>query len=409
MKNILKKFLIILISSSIILSFSVNSNAVNDEDTNSYEGVEIDDSKVDSYQDGTNDDIEGISLNDEEMGFSIDELSDDEESNENENEEGVKRENFYAFKDEDITVDDEIYGDVYIITDKKVTINSYIEGNVFVIASELELSDGAELNSSIYCCANKINIHGDINGSVYSLVTDEFNSYEDSGMYRDVFLSAPNINLDGYIARDVYVEGENINLQDTSTINGNFNYSSTHTITIPENIVQKEINFSPINETTKSNLDIVYSIITYIIFTLIVFLVLKWLNSSLVNAKKFNYLYGILGAVLMPIAIIILLLLGITANIALLLLALYIPFILIAPARVLIKFAQLILSKISKDEAQQSTSKTCLFITALCIVYKLLQLIPFAGTLLFFILEIIGFGIIINTLVAGRKKINNNI
>lgn len=381
MKNILKKFLIVFISLAIIFNISLVSNAVDEDST---------------------------TVNDEEQTNESDEMNSSDETQ--------KQKNFYYLGSDDVNITNKIRGDVYILTSGKVTIDSTVEGNVFILANEVELIENSEIDYSLYCISDNLTIDGTIASNTYA-ISQKFYLTEKGNLFRDLFLMADNIDISGDIDRDTNVSFTNIVLSENAYINGDFNYSSEKEMTIPENVIMGQVNYTnitPSSDKDSNNISSTFfSILSYIMFVIVIFIILKWLNSKLINNSDklipniWKYiLFSILGLVITPIASIILLMLGLTINLAFLLLALYLIVILLASSVLIINLSNLIAQKIGTE---QNTIKNVLCIVILCITYKLLQLIPFIGELVTFAFVIIGLGIILKTTISSNKSETNNI
>ena len=402
MKNIFKKFLIIFISLSLIFNITLVSNAV-DEDVEALNNEEqVDESlKIDSSENNVSPDG--------------DEKKDETDSLENNIKDAKIQKNYYYLGSDDLNITDDIYGDVYIITSGKVTISSKVEGNVFILASEVNLSENSEIDFSLYCISDNLTINGIIINNTYA-IAQKFYLTENANLFKDLFLMADNIDISGSIDRDVNISGSNIVLSEYAYINGDFNYSSENEITIPEHVIAGQVNYSKITPSSNENsnniiLGKIFNILSYIVFVIIIFIILKWLNNKLINNSDklilniWKYvLYGILGLLITPFAIIILLLLGLTAKLALLLLALYFIVILLAPSVLIINLSNFLVQKFGKDP---NTMKNVLCIALLCVVYKLLQFI--ISSIIIFAFIVVGFGIILKAIMSSKNSETNNI
>ena len=112
------------------------------------------------------------------------------------------------------------------------------------------------------------------------------------------------------------------------------------------------------------------------------------------NMPKY-LLYGLLALIITPIASIVLLTLGFTANIALLLIAVYIMLMLISSSIAIIIISELCSDKLKEKFKVNDTLRTIISIIVLCIAYKLLQLVSIIGFIITFALVLIGLGLLI--------------
>lgn len=151
--------------------------------------------------------------------------------------------------------------------------------------------------SSLFTCANEV----EISGLIYDLYAFSQNVNLKGYVSRDIKVSASNFNISGMVGRNAFVSAKNIsfgttNEEGTTTSNGviygDFNYSSTEEISIPENSVSGETHFTKI--TTNSNNENIQSYIldlgTFVCAVAIIWLLLLWL------APKFQDKAGELSA-----------------------------------------------------------------------------------------------------------------
>lgn len=401
MKNTLKKFLIIFISSLVILNISFSCYAVN-------ETVQVEENMVDSYFDGTNNEIEGISID---GGAIID--------NSNTVEDEIHDDNFYdnknqfTFSSKDVNISEGLLGDIFIISSGTVTIGSYISGNVFVCAKNVEVTNNANIGASLFCASDTLSINGNINGSVYA-VSQNFNLKENSYIICDLFVASDTPNLGGYIGRNAHISCSNIEFLENTNINGNLNYSSNNEINIPEKVVKGKVNYTKYEdeENTTSISQYIYSFISFIVVAIILYVIFRLLKARFISESKENFvnnlpkyiLFGILGLIIPPIAFVILLMLNVTISLAFILLALYIIFMMISSSVAIIAFSQLIVEKLKNKIKLNDTAKLIITIIILSIIYKLLQLIPTLGFIITLIIVVIGLGIFIKNILPVKNN-----
>ena len=421
MKNILKKFLIILIAFSIILNFGLISNAANelteeeldssiDEEEESYSDEEILMDDLDSYSTEENEEIEGINLDDEDdTSFPV-----DEETEENSEQETSQNSNYFSVSSQDVEINSDILGDVYVCTSGKLTIDAFIYGNVFVCASEVEITNNSNIESSLFCASDKITINGTIDGNTYAFCKD-FALTEDAEISLDLILSANKANIEGYIYRDAFISGEEITISDSSSIDGNLDYSSPKEINVPEDVVTGEVkynNSAPIKPSIQNQIvDLIYGIISFIIFVVILYLIFKWLHAKFTeenedfvkNLPKY-ILTGILALIILPIIGFILLMLGITVTLSILIFAVYIIGLMIASTVTIIALSMYCINKFGENIKINNTFKTLIFVILISIIYKILQLLPYVGGIITFVTLLVGYGIIVKSLIPSKQQ-----
>lgn len=378
MKNISKKFLIIFITFSIMISINLISKATNE--------LMRDSSDLDAISNEAQDIYEDYEENSTNSG---------------------REKNYFSISSNDVTVSKDVVGDVFICTSGTATIDASISGNVFICATNIKISKDAEIYSSLFGASENLNILGSIGGNVYS-ASKNFTLAETAYVDLDLFLTAQNSDIKGSIYGDAYISGEKIAISENAYIEGNLNYSSEKEINIPEDVVDGKINFSKSSyeqDNSKNTInEWIYSAFSYIIFVVVLFIICKWINCKFVNAHT-NFisnlpkylLYGLLGLIVIPIICVILLVLQITASLSFILLAIYCIFMLIASASIVIVLSNLCAEKLKDKLKMNDTLRAIICIIVFCIVYKLLQLIPTIGFILTLAFAIVGFGLLMKS------------
>ena len=405
MKNILRKILIIFIL--LISSISVLSLADN----------EVDNSESVNY----NDEIMPIS-DDANDASNVDASEDTTEVDETEDEydyqtkDSTSKNYFYAGT-EDVNITTPVEGDVFVVTSGNVTIDTDISGNAFICANTVTIGEYSLIEASLFNASNSLILSGDVGINVYNISR---NFTLSGNVDYDVFSSSAKSNLDGCISGNVNISSENITISDESSIEGDLNYSSKKQVDIPENTVEGKVNFSSINTDTEVSTitkisDFLTSVLSLAVLAIVLFVIGKWLNCKFINTypdfvKNLpkSLLYGFLALIIIPIASLILLICGVTINLAFILTALYLVLLLIASSIVIVILSKLVAEKLNvKFEKANNTLLTILSIIVLSIVYKLIQLIPVLGSITIFAFLIIGIGILINNIIPNKEVKNS--
>ena len=405
MKNILRKILIIFIL--LISSISVLSLADN----------EVDNSESVNY----NDEIMPIS-DDANDASNVDASEDTTEVDETEDEydyptkDSTSKNYFYAGT-EDVNITTPVKGDVFVVTSGNVTIDTDISGNAFICANTVTIGEYSLIEASLFNASNSLILSGDVGINVYNISR---NFTLSGNVDCDVFSSSAKSNLDGCISGNVNISSENITISDESSIEGDLNYSSKKQVDIPENTVEGKVNFSSINTDTEVSTitkisDFLASVLSLAVLAIVLLVIGKWLNCKFINTypdfvKNLpkSLLYGFLALIIIPIASLILLICGVTINLAFILTALYLVLLLIASSVVIIVLSKLVAEKLNvKFEKANNTLLTILSIIVLSIVYKLIQLIPVLGSITIFAFLIIGIGILINNIIPNKEVKNS--
>ena len=405
MKNILRKILIIFIL--LISSISVLSLADNEVDNS--ESVNYTD-EVMPISDDAND---ASNVDASEDTTEVDETEDEYDY---QTKDSTSKNYFYAGT-EDVNITTPVEGDVFVVTSGNVTIDTDISGNAFICANTVTIGEYSLIEASLFNASNSLILSGDVGINVYNISR---NFTLSGNVDCDVFSSSAKSNLDGCISGNVNISSENITISDESSIEGDLNYSSKKQVDIPENTVEGKVNFSSINTDTEVSTitkisDFLTSVLSLAVLAIVLFVIGKWLNCKFIstypdlvkNLPK-SLLYGFLALIVIPIASLILLICGVTMNLAFILTALYLVLLLIASSVVIIVLSKLVAEKLNdKFEKANNTLLTILSIIVLSIIYKLIQLIPVLGSITIFAFLIIGIGILINNIIPNKEVKNS--
>lgn len=401
MKNILRKILIIFIL--LVSSISVLSLADN----------EVDNSESVNYND------EVIPISDDADDTSNVDASEDttEEDETDYNTQDSTSKNYFYAGTEDVKITTPVEGDVFVVTSGNVTIDTDISGNAFICANTVTIGEYSLIEASLFNASNSLILSGDVGINVYNISR---NFTLSGNVDSDVFSSSAKSNLDGCISGNANISSENITISDELSIEGDLNYSSKKQVAIPENTVKGKVNFSSINTDTEVSTitkmnDFLTSVLSLAVLAIVLFVIGKWLNCKFINTypdfvKNLpkSLLYGFLALIVIPIISLILLICGVTINLAFILTALYLVLLLVASSIVIVILSKLVAEKLNvKFEKANNTLLTILSIIVLSIVYKLIQLIPVLGSITIFAFLIIGIGILINNIIPNKEVKNS--
>lgn len=331
----------------------------------------------------------------------------------------IKKNDVYLMADE-VTIDYVVDGNLFVIA-KTVNINSQIGGDAFIMASQINVGEQGYIFSNLFALAQELNVSGVVYDLYSCSQTTNINGY----VYRDIKVTSSTVNINGTVGRNAYVSAENINFPQNAgseeemlsnskaMIYGDLNYSSQNEITIPDGSVTGSVNFSKINVSDEKNIgDIIKGYIwnfgTFVATVAIIWLLILWLapkflskSDYLVSKKIWPSLgFGALSSFIIIIAAIILLLVGITAKIALLSIGLLVLLLSIGVPIFTISLNQFICKKLKIEK----NIITFGILIATSLVIWLTTLIPFAGGIISLIIKLIGLGIIVNYVLTNRKE-----
>ena len=330
----------------------------------------------------------------------------------------MKKSDVYLTGD-DVKVDYIVDGNLFILANT-VTISSQIGGDAFICAKTINVEKEGYIYSNLFAAANEVNI----SGVVYDLYTTANTLNINGYVYRDIRTSSDTLNFSGVIGRNAYVYSKNIEISSNSdgqssvtnkaTIYGDLNYSSSSEASIPEGTVTGSVNYSPITTSTKSKSisSYILALGRFIVTVLVIWLLYLWLapkfleNTGALLSKKLLPVIGsgILTPIIFVIAFVLLLILGLTSNIAIIGTMLFAVLLMISNSTFVIAINNLVCKKF--NISKNTTTFGVLIITSA--VIWLLELIPVVGSILNFVIMIIGLGILVTAIIPDKEKSNKN-
>lgn len=323
-----------------------------------------------------------------------------------------KKGDVYLAGDE-VTIDYVVDGNLFVFANK-VTINSQIGGDAFIFAKSVTISEQGYIFSNLFTFAQDVTI----SGVVYDLYTAAQKVDITGYIYRDIRVGTNTLNINGVVGRNAFVEANNINFAQSNNeeagitsqgiINGDFNYTTSQEISIPEGSVSGNVNYTKAEESnTVSIQSYIMSLGRFLATVVILWLLCLWLapkflhNTNNLIPKKLLPIvaYGILTPIAIIIAFVILLLLGITVNIALLALGLLFLILAISSSIFVISINNLVCSKL---KIEKSIGKFGMLIVSSAILW-LINLIPYVGSLVAFVASIIGLGTVMISIIPHKE------
>ena len=342
-----------------------------------------------------------------------------EESTENEVESDKLQEDSYKKSDvyltgDNITIDYIVDGNLFVVADT-VTINSQIGGDAFICAKNVIVDKDGYVFSNLFTTAESVEIKGVVY-DVFALAKD----FTISGgfVYRDLKAACGNLTVNGSVGRNAFVTCSSINFNTDQNSNGliygDLNYSSDSEVSVPEECVKGNVNYtksesSSDQKTTASIItDYIVGLGKFLAFVLIIWLICLALAPKFL-ANTNNYVgkktlgifgYGLLSLIVVPIACIILILLRLTSGFSLFLIALYVLAIVVSKSLFTITANNYVCSKMKINKNLGIFGM--LIVTG--IITFVLTKIPFVGSIISFIISILGLGILVVSILP--KKIN---
>lgn len=321
----------------------------------------------------------------------------------------------YEF-DDDVVIDSIIDGNAFACGNN-VTVTGEIGGDVFAFGNTVTVEKDAYVHGSIFVFANQFVMKGicyDIYGGAQSITLSE-----NAIVARDVRIAAEKIHINGQVKRDAYLStNELVFPENASTlISGNLSYSSTSEFVIDKNVVGGEIKFTQeVSEeaTVQEKItDFIIETISALLYAFVIVLLTIWLAPNFKN-KVGNTLQkkaplslgiGLLTLIIIIFGALILLFLtrGLGVSISIAAVTIFILALTISQTVFSMGCAKLIAEKSKKDNIPMFIGMTLLVV----IVLRLIELIPFVGGLVGFLVTMTGLGMILVHLMNRNKSDEN--
>ena len=340
-------------------------------------------------------------------------------ANQNETIDNSFKKNDVYLIDDNVTIDYVIDGNLFVIANS-VTINSQIGGDAFILANSINVEKEGYIFSNLFAACKTL----DVKGVVYDIYSVSNNTTISGYVYRDIKLASNTLNIFGTIGRNAFVNCSNMNFVDeknnennsttpTGTISGNLEYSSKNEISIPENIVRGNINYTQTDDskdvdTSNPILDTIYEIISIVIATLVIWLICSKLtpefieNLNILDVKKDLIAAGIGIATPIISTIASILLLIISPSIGFSLIGALIILLIFSTAISLIAINKIVCEKFNLDKTIQKLG----ILSLLTVIYSLIKLIPYIGSILSFVTSILGLGFVVYAIFYKIKAKN---
>lgn len=312
----------------------------------------------------------------------------------------------------DVVIDNIVDGNAFAFGNN-ITISGEIGGDVFAFGGNVTLTDTAYVHGSVFVFAENIIING-ICYDVYG-AGSTFTLGPNGIIARDLRLGADKTYINGNIKRDAHIDTNELVFPNDGTglIGGNLNYSSKSEFTINDGVVVGNTNYTP--ETTEEASvsqkisSYISSILSSVLYSLAVVLLIIWLAPNFKDKatellKKKSPLslgVGLLASIIIVFASVLLLVVtrGLGFSISMAVIAIFILALTISKTVFSMGCAKLINSKCKKE----NNITFVLFTLLVVLVVSLLELIPYIGSLIGFLIVMIGLGIIVLNLIMKNK------
>lgn len=314
---------------------------------------------------------------------------------------------------ENISIEGDVNGNIYVIG-KNINISSeYLNGNVFAIGQDITIK--GLVSGSLYLMGQNVNIETGSVDTVYAMGS-VVNLAENANIMDDFKVSAGSLNISGNVNRELDAYVENINVSEKSEYIGkgyvsySTNYSDpnkvleTVEVTVHEKAEEKAEAVKSLVIANKIRSEVISTISSVLIIG-IIYLIIK--NRQMVKVENYsqeilvNTCKGLGWLIAIPVISIILLCTIIGIPVSILLITMYIVGICIS-----VPVASLRISELICDYKPSNKSYVFLYAVAVYVVIKLISLVPILGGLINFIIALYGFESLIKYIFPGK---NNNV
>ncbi len=324
----------------------------------------------------------------------------------------------YVF-DNNIKMDQLVDGNVFLFGND-IEVTGKVNGSIYIFGRNVTFSKDSYIIQSIYVMADQVTLDG-IANDLYAFARKIDMSF-DSFMYRDLRVFADTFNFNGGVGRNAFVGANNFNFVTTegsaALVYGDLTYSSSKELSLTANHVQGNINYKQEiiegESITSIILEKVIDVCNTLLYAFIIFLLCLWLAPKFL-AKTSSYLapvavvksfgIGLLSTIVASFVGIALLFTVVGVPVGFAIIALLVLLLSIANAVTCISITY----KLKEKFGFAKNYLTYLTLACVVIVIWALRLIPYAGSIISFVVKMIGLGIVVYYLFTkncNKKEIN---
>lgn len=314
-----------------------------------------------------------------------------------------------------VTIQEIIDGNVYVMAREVKVDNAVIYGNLFVMAEEIEIIN-SEISGAVFALGEKINFSGMTN-DLYACGS-KVDIGADSYVWRNAKVAGETIHINGNVGRNLYAGVNQLNVGDTAKIEGTLQYFSPREGNISDQAQIQEVQFTQDEQeenTQTTTTNYVYEMASVVFQTLIVALVIVFLVGKFKTLKRTDNLgmdflkstgKGALMLIFVPILSVVLMLSILGLGFGMIVLVLYIILLCVAIPITSVEIAHRILAK--KEDVKKAVWIGVSILVSL--VIWVIKFIPVVGGIVRFIVILIGLGIVSSLIFQRNKKeeVNEN-
>ena len=309
---------------------------------------------------------------------------------------------------EDIEITDIINGNMFIKANT-LTITSQVGGDVFVIADKINI-DGGQIYGNVFAIANEITV----NGLVYDLyaMCKKLTVSYDGTFYRDLRAVSEDVTINGVVYGNAnIITSSSLTLENDCIIRGNLYYSNPTEIEVQEGLVEGEVNYKPISESTNNNTSsMIWIGVFFLVFVLFVWAFMSYLMPEFTkrialagkNKPILSLIIGLIGIIAIPFIAFLLLLTVIGIPISICLFMLYALIIALSFTLTTISLSSILANKVEA----LSKGKNILAVIIIAVILIILSYIPYVNVAVSALTLLYGFGLFLLALFNKAEKKN---
>lgn len=299
-----------------------------------------------------------------------------------------------------------IEGNLYVAGENAV-INGDVMGNVFVAGNNIVIN--GFVNGDVYAAGQKIEVNGEVKGNIFG-AGDRLNLLWSSKVGQDIFLAGNIVNIDGRINGDGYLTASRIAIR--GGIDGDLNYSSKKA-----DIDEESIGGSIYREEKKPEsagsiiLGKIFTFLSFIFSVLMIWVVITFVinkdhKEKLIrlmdkeNVISTIFLFGLVGLMISFILPVALFLTGVGIKLGIFTIVLNTSLLYLSGGIAIVILSNLLSKKLPK----MATGNNILIVLMMAIVIGILKAIPIVSGLVSLPLLVIGYGLIIGSLIHKDKN-----
>jgi cytoskeletal protein CcmA (bactofilin family) len=289
-----------------------------------------------------------------------------------------------------------------------IVIDGEVMGNVFVAGTNIVIN--GFVTGDVYAIGQEIVINGEVTGNVFG-AGNRLTSTWASKIGQDIFMAGSTINIDGRINGDGYLTASRITIR--GGIDGDLNYSSKKV-----DIADDSVNGNIFREERKPEtagsilLGKLYTFLSFVFSVLMIWVVITFVinkdhKDKLVrlmdkeNAITTIFLFGLVGLLISFVLPIALFLTGVGIKLGIFTIILNTALLYLSGGIAIVTLSNLLSNRIPN----MAVGNNILIVLSMAIVVGILKAIPIISGLVSLPLLVIGYGLIIGSIIYRDKKI----